>query len=111
VHEEGYQVVRERDGELRFFRPDGKFLPDTPCPPRISADPVGSVRRENQAGGLVPDARTAWPLWSGERLDVGYAIDVLHPLANGDANSDATGDEPADQLNPDADDRNGSACG
>jgi len=21
------------------------------------------------------------PNWSGERLDVGYAIDVLHPLA------------------------------
>jgi hypothetical protein len=23
------------------------------------------------------------PNWDGERLDVGYAIDVLHPLANG----------------------------
>jgi len=22
------------------------------------------------------------PLWLGERLDVGYAIDVLHPLAS-----------------------------
>jgi len=28
------------------------------------------------------------PLWSGERLDVGYAIDVLHPLANGDEGTD-----------------------
>jgi hypothetical protein len=25
--------------------------------------------------------RTATPGWQGERLDVGYAIDVLHPLA------------------------------
>jgi hypothetical protein len=27
------------------------------------------------------NARTATPSWQGERLDVGYAIDVLHPLA------------------------------
>jgi hypothetical protein len=27
------------------------------------------------------DARTACPAWLGERLDVGWAIDVLHPLA------------------------------
>ena len=26
-------------------------------------------------------ARTAVPGWFGERLDVGYAIDVLHPRA------------------------------
>jgi hypothetical protein len=27
------------------------------------------------------DANTARPTWSGERLDVGYAIGVLHPRA------------------------------
>jgi hypothetical protein len=27
-------------------------------------------------------ARTACPSWLGERLDLGYALDVLHPLAN-----------------------------
>jgi hypothetical protein len=42
------------------------------------------------------------PLWSGERLDVGYAIDVLHPLANGN--------ERADLLDLDGDDQSGSAC-
>jgi hypothetical protein len=110
VHEEGYQAVRDRSGELRFYRPDGKLLPDMPCPPRISADPAGSLRRENQAAGLVVDTRTALPLWSGERLDVGYAIDVLHSLVNGDANSDTKGDEPVDRLNLDGDEQNGSAC-
>jgi hypothetical protein len=39
------------------------------------------LRALNDAEGLVPHARTAMPLWLGERLDVGYAIDVLHPLA------------------------------
>jgi hypothetical protein len=33
--------------------------------------------------------RTATPTWQGERLDVGYAIDVLHPLALGELRSSA----------------------
>ncbi|HEX9822133.1 MAG TPA: hypothetical protein VGD07_21240 [Methylomirabilota bacterium] len=35
----------------------------------------------NDAEGLVLTAHTATPGWLGERLDVGYAIDVLHLLA------------------------------
>jgi len=53
VHEEGYQVDRRPDGELCFRRPDGRPLLEVP-------EPAG---------------------WRGERLDVGWAIDVLHPLA------------------------------
>ena len=30
VHEEGYQVDRDADGELRFRRPDGRVIPDVP---------------------------------------------------------------------------------
>jgi hypothetical protein len=40
------------------------------------------IRARNEAEGLVLHARTAMPSWQGERLDVGWAIDVLHPLAN-----------------------------
>jgi hypothetical protein len=29
----------------------------------------------------VINSRTACPQWLGERLDVGRALDVLHPLA------------------------------
>src|SRR6267378_1654940 len=81
VHEEGYQVERQPDGELRFRRPDGRPLPDTPPPAAVPADPVGALRAGNDGHGLHIDARTAMPGWLGERLDVGYAIDVLHPLA------------------------------
>jgi len=81
VHEEGYQVERQADGELRFRRPDGRPLPDTPPPAAVPADPVGALRAGNDGHGLHIDARTAMPGWLGERLDVGYAIDVLHPLA------------------------------
>jgi Domain of unknown function (DUF222)/HNH endonuclease len=81
VHEEGYRVDRQPDGELRFRRPDGRVVPDVPCPPQAPTDPVSDVRAQNDAAGIVVNARTATPGWHGERLDVGYAIDVLHPLA------------------------------
>ena len=82
VHEEGYQVDRLPDGELRFRRPDGRVIPNVPSPPEAPTDPVGTVRTDNDAAGIVVSAWTATPDWRGERLDVGYAIDVLHPLAN-----------------------------
>ena len=81
VHEEGYQVDRQPDGELRFRRPDGRVIPNVPSPPEAPTDPVGTVRTDNDAAGIVVSAWTATPSWQGERLDVGYAIDVLHPLA------------------------------
>ncbi|HEV8471667.1 MAG TPA: DUF222 domain-containing protein, partial [Methylomirabilota bacterium] len=79
VHEEGYQVERQPDGALRFRRPDGVLLPDVPPPATVATDPVHALRTQNHAQGL--HARTATPGWLGERLDVGWAIDVLHPLA------------------------------
>jgi 5-methylcytosine-specific restriction endonuclease McrA len=81
VHEEGYQVDRRADGDLRFRRPDGRLLPDVPPPAAVPADPVQVLRTRHDAQGLEIHARTSMPGWLGERLDVGYAIDVLHPLA------------------------------
>ncbi len=81
VHEDGYQVDRQPDGELRFRRPDGRLLPEVPSPAAVPADPVQALRARHDAQGLRLDARTATPAWLGERLDVGWAIDVMHPLA------------------------------
>ena len=82
VHEEGYHLDREPNGELRFRRPDGRLLPEVPRPPEVPDDPVSVLRARNDGAGLVLHARTPLPGWLGERLDVGYAIDVLHPLAS-----------------------------
>jgi 5-methylcytosine-specific restriction endonuclease McrA len=82
VHEEGYQVDRQLDGSLSFRRPDGRPLPPVPPPAVVPPDPVQVLRAQNEARGLHLTARTTRPNWLGERLDVGYAIDVLHPLAN-----------------------------
>ena len=88
VHEEGYQLERLPDGELQFRRPNGWALPDVPPPPNVSDQPVKLLRVLNGAEGLVLHAHTATPGWLGERLNVGYAIDVLHPLA---VSNDAAG--------------------
>ncbi len=81
VHEEGYQVDRQPDGELRFRRPDGRLLPEVSQPPQVHGDAVQVLRARHDAEGLVLHPQTAMPGWLGERLDVGWAIDVLHPLA------------------------------
>jgi len=81
VHEEGFQVARGADGALRFTRPDGQALPEVPATSKVPADPVEALREHHNAHGLRINARTACPGWFGERLDVGWAIDVLHPLA------------------------------
>jgi hypothetical protein len=49
----------------------------------VPTDPVHRLRAEHVAEGLHLHARTGCAGWLGERLDVGYAIDVLHPLAVG----------------------------
>ncbi len=81
VHEEGYQVERLPDGELQFRQPNGWPLPDVPPLPTVASDPAEVIRARNEADGLALNARTAMPGWLGEPLDVGYAIDVLHPRA------------------------------
>jgi hypothetical protein len=79
VHEEGYQIERTPDGTLQFRRPDGRPLPEAPPPPALPADPVAALRAQNSARGLQLHARTGLAGWLGERLDVDWAIDVLHP--------------------------------
>lgn len=81
VHEEGYQLERRADGALEFRHPYGWPIPDVPEPFAIAGDPVKVIRARNDAEGLVLGADTATPAWLGERLDLGYAIDVLHPRA------------------------------
>jgi 5-methylcytosine-specific restriction endonuclease McrA len=81
VHEEGFTVGREPDGKLVFHRPNGQPFPDVPPPSAAPFDPVRAIEDTNSALGIHVDARTTMPGWLGERLDVAYAIDVLHPLA------------------------------
>ncbi len=83
VHEEGYQAERQPGGALRFRRPDGRLLPDVPLPAAVPSDPVHALRVQHESQGLRLHPRTACATdWVGEPLDLGWAIDVLHPAAN-----------------------------
>ena len=79
VHEEGFQVERHANGELVFRQPDGRVLSDVPATPAVQGSPCEALQAQHEA--LNINARTSIPGWQGERLDVGYAISVLHPRA------------------------------
>jgi hypothetical protein len=81
VHEEGFQVERLDDGSLEFRRPNGRIIPEVPATSALPDDPVSALRTRHAGEGLCIDSRTGMPGWTGEPLDVVYAIDVLHPLA------------------------------
>jgi hypothetical protein len=74
-------VTREADGGLSFLTPHGRSLPAVPPSATVGLDPVSDMRTQNSALGLHIDAQTSTPRWLGERLDLDYAIAVLHPLA------------------------------
>jgi 5-methylcytosine-specific restriction endonuclease McrA len=82
VHEEGYRVVREADGALRFSTPAGRPIPEAPAPPALPVDPAAALVAAHRAQGLAIHPWTAGPEWHGERLDLDWAISVLHPAAN-----------------------------
>jgi len=53
-----------------------------PPPVAVPADPIEALWARHRAQGLTLHARTPTLSWLGERLDLGWALDVLHPLAN-----------------------------
>ena len=79
VHEDGYQVDRAPDGTLSFRRPDGQPLAVCPARGPVPEDAAAALQAEDEAAGLDIHPRTALPSWTGERLDLTYAIDVLYP--------------------------------
>jgi len=79
VHEEGFGLRRLADGELEFRLPSGEVLPAVPALAPTADDPAGTIRAQNETRGVQIHPRTAMPSWPGDRLDLGYAIDVLRP--------------------------------
>ena len=79
VHEEGFTVELGDDGEARFFWPDGRPVPDAPPAPTWAGTALASTDAHLETAGLRIDPHTATPDWLGERLDLNWAITVLHP--------------------------------
>ncbi len=77
VHEEGFLVRMGPSGDATFCWPDGRPFPAVPAAPRWDGPPLAPTDDRLAAAGIEIGPDTATPDWHGERLDLGYAIDVL----------------------------------
>ena len=77
VHEEGFRVALDDDGDVRFLRPDGRLLVAAPPAPAWTGPALEPTNRRLAAEGSTIDPRTGMPAWQGERLDLDWAIGVL----------------------------------
>jgi hypothetical protein len=75
VHEGGYRVCSDRDGQVVFFTPMGKALFEVPPLPELPADPVEALVRGNHGRGVMPDAYALANRWRWDR-DVPWAIEA-----------------------------------
>jgi hypothetical protein len=75
VHEGGYTLKRKgQGGELCFRRPDGRPLRPVPEP---VAGQSGELERQNRSRGTRIGPETCASGWTGERWDLGLAVDAL----------------------------------
>ncbi len=75
VHEDGYRVCSDRDGQVVFFTPKGKALFEAPPPRVLGADPVAELISGNRARGITPDWRSGAPRWKSDH-DIPWPIEA-----------------------------------
>ena len=77
VHEEGFRVTLDTDGDVQFVRPDGRPFPAVPPAPNWTGAPLAPVTARLDQDDIAIDPHTATPAWRGERLDLHWAVGVL----------------------------------
>ena len=77
VHEEGFRVTMDADGDLRFAHPDGRPLVEAPPAPLWTGPALRPTNDALAAAGIEIGADTATPSWGGERLDLDWTMHVL----------------------------------
>ena len=75
VHEGGYGVCSDRNGQVVFFTPKGKALFEAPPLPELPPDPVQALVRGNRERGIRPDGRSGAPKWKRD-WDIPWAIEA-----------------------------------
>ena len=75
VHEGGYRVCSDRNGQVVFFTPKGNALFEAPPMPELSADPVDALVRRNRERGVTPNFWSGAPRWKKDR-DIPWAIEA-----------------------------------
>jgi hypothetical protein len=79
VHEQGWTLRMHADGTVEFWGPDGTWLEPAPSAPSPieSSQPLAPIDAHLSAAGITIGPYTATPVSYGERLDLGWTIDVL----------------------------------
>jgi hypothetical protein len=77
VHEEGFSMELASDGKARFYRPDGRPLPEAPALPVPAPEPVTALVARLESHGVAVDAHATLPDWWGGSVDYGWEIDWL----------------------------------
>jgi uncharacterized protein DUF222/HNH endonuclease len=90
VHEEGFSMELTPDGEARFYRPDGRPLPEAPALPVPEREPAPALAARLASHGVAVDARETLPDWWGGPVDYAWEIDWLRSRDHRDPAS-ATG--------------------
>ena len=76
MHEEGYQVCSDPDGQMIvFFTPKGKALYEAPPPPELGPDPVEHLVRRNRERGVTPDGWSTAQRWNRDS-DIPWEIEA-----------------------------------
>ena len=61
----------------------GRVLAQVPPAPELASDSEKALRTATSAAGVIVGPTTLRPRWDATRLDLHYAISVMHPRANG----------------------------
>jgi hypothetical protein len=77
VHEEGFSMELAPSGEARFYRPDGRPLPEAPTLPVSAREPLTALAARLASHGVDVDAGATLPDWWGGPVDYGWEIDWL----------------------------------
>jgi hypothetical protein len=77
VHEEGFSVELAPNGDARFYRPDGRPLPEELVLPRAAPQPVTALVARLASHGVAVEAGATLPDWWGGPLDYAWEIDWL----------------------------------
>ena len=72
VHEGGFGVSMNQNGQVEFTRPNGEVIPKAPEP--RSRGNVIHIQRANRRNGLNITPKTPVPRWHGEKMDHQLAV-------------------------------------
>jgi len=72
VHEGGFGVHADGNGDFSFNYPDGRTM--NPGPDGRFCGNAGVVEQTNRRNGIEINSETLPPNWTGERMDLNMAV-------------------------------------